>query len=83
MPDDFMLQLPVDTKTDSLFFPTAANNWAPKTPALRPRPAYLRGSSVRDIILGREAAGAREAGPFATTCTVQLVDQEILSFTQA
>lgn len=74
MPPLWQLQLPLDVQTGSLFFPGPMNGWTPRGTALRPLPEYLAGSSIREVILGLERPGAREAGPFATTCTVELTD---------
>jgi hypothetical protein len=83
MPPNFMLQLPADSDSDSSFFPTPLKeSWHLKGTIARPKPDYLKGSTIREIILGLEQPGAREAGPFATTCTVQLVEDEIITYTQ-
>lgn len=80
MPPSWLLNLPVDVQTGSLFFPGPLNGWTPRGTPLRPVPDYLTGSSIYDIILGLEKPGAREAGPFATTCTVEIVDTEMRAY---
>jgi hypothetical protein len=74
MPPSWKLTLPIDVQPGSVLFPGPLNGWTPRGTALRPLPTYLVGSSIKDVILGLERPGAREAGPFATSCTVELAE---------